>query len=64
MADLNKCVAKNYTVLRDATIVQQPVKSRSVWDLYGIHLKQKNLMKYFPLASWAYALLSMEQLKK
>jgi len=42
MADLNQYVCKKYPELKDADVIERPRNSRSVLDLCGLRVKQKD----------------------
>ena len=45
VADLNKYLSRKYPELRDAEIIKRPKNSRSVLDICGIRMKQKDTGK-------------------
>ncbi len=63
VADVARYVSKKYPELRDAEIIKRPKNSRSVLDLCGVHLKQKDTGNQFSFASWVNVLLAVRELK-
>ena len=63
MADLNQYVCKKYPELKDADVIERPRNSRSVLDLCGIRVKQKDSGKPVFICLMGKCFASCERMK-